>query len=73
MISDWTVVVAEGEVRWEWSFMFREFGNRIVTLQSVENVAMLIKCVGCVFLMMAMHLQELLCRSMKFIVEAIAD
>ncbi len=74
MISDWTVVVAEGKVRCKWSFMFREFGIGIVTLQSVENIAMLTKCVGCVFLLMAMHsLQEPLCRSKKFYIKTILD
>ena len=54
--------------------MFREFGIGIVTLQrSVENVALLIKCVGCVFLLMTMHLQEPLCRSKKFYIKMILD
>ena len=48
MISDWTVVFAEGEDRWEQSFTFKKFGIGIVKLQSVEKGAMLIKCVGCV-------------------------
>jgi hypothetical protein len=52
MKSDWLDVFAESEVRWEWSFMFREFQIGIVTLQGVKNVTMLIKgiafclCVG---------------------------
>jgi hypothetical protein len=73
MISDWMVVFAEGEVRWEWNFLFREFGIGIVTLQSVENVAMLIKCAGCVFLLMAMLLQEPLCRYKKFYIKTLLD
>jgi hypothetical protein len=32
MISDWLVVFAESEVRWEWSFTFREFPHGVVTL-----------------------------------------
>ncbi len=74
MISDWLVVFAEGEVRWEWSCTFREFGIGIVMLQrSVENITMLIKCAGCVFLLMAMHLQEPLCRSKKFNIKTNSD
>jgi hypothetical protein len=73
MISDWTVVFVEGKVRWEWNFLFREFGIGIVTLQSVENVAMLIKYMGCVCLLMAMHLQERLCSSKKFYIKTILD
>ncbi len=73
MISDWTVVFAEGEVRWEWNFAFRELGIGIVPMQSVENIAILIKCVGCVFLLMAMHLQEPLCRSKKFYIKTLLD
>ncbi len=49
MISDWSVIFAESEVRWEWSFTFREFRVWIVTLLGVKNVAMLIKGVAFVF------------------------
>jgi hypothetical protein len=70
MISDWTVVFAEGEARWEWNFTFRELGIGIVTMQSVENIAMLIKYVGCVFLCRStkkFHIKTLLDRVCEFL------
>ena len=73
MIGDRSVVFTEGVLWWEWSFTFREFGVGIVTLQSVENVAMLVESVGFVFVLVDTHLQEPLSRSKKFDVKAIAD
>ena len=73
MIGDRSVVFTEGVIRWEWSFTFRELGVGVVTLQSVENVAMLVESVGFVFVLMDTHLQEPLCRSEKFNVKAVAD
>ncbi len=56
MISDWAVVFAEGEVRWEWSFTFRERIG-IVTLQRVEHVAVLIN--GSAFARTVVQVQEM--------------
>ena len=73
MIGDRSIVFTESVIRWEWRFTFRELGVGIVTLQSVENVAMLVESVGFVFVLMDTHLQEPLSRSKELDVEAIAD
>ena len=56
MKSDWSDVFAESVVRWEWSFMFREFQIGIITLQGVENITMLIKGVAFVSVLVDAHL-----------------
>ena len=73
MISDWVVVFAEGVVRRKRSFALREYGIWVITLQGVEDIMVLIKCVSGIFVLVDAHLQEPLCRAKEFHVKAVAD
>ena len=73
MIGDRAVIFGEDIIGWEGSFALREFGIRVITLEGVQDITVLVESVSGIFVSVDAHLQEPLCRTKEFHVEAVAD
>jgi hypothetical protein len=69
--GDRAIVFAESEVRRKGSIALREFGNWVVTLKGVQNIAVLIQGVGGILVLVDAHLEKPLGGSKEFDIKAI--